>query len=398
MKVPRLPLTWRFTVAVWVLVLQRGSLAWRPSARSSSRQYTKLFQTKFRGRGLPYVETFEEQTTRRLWETNPFSIAKSIANTILQEGNEVPRDPLLAKVDVVGHQTNSSGYEPLFQTVYDSPPYPSKFAGLVAQNATNVKKLNFLLELAYRGEDFCGWQTQPNNDQLPSVQETIEGWLQELEGGNVDVRVCGRTDAGVHGIGQVARYRSRISDLSAAHVHEHLAEISRSSTRGLRCLRVVPVTKSFHPSFGAVCRAYVYLIDTDHWSGMDPSRVVIYLNEQLQSLQGQALDYIALSYGRLKTQTSICTLLHAQAHLVRESKSGKQAICVELVGDRFLRRMVRMLVENSLRIAVGRGARSEGLLLQHLASRDRRSSGNAAPADGLIFVGATFENQVWPQS
>jgi tRNA pseudouridine(38-40) synthase len=156
---------------------------------------------------------------------------------------------------------------------------------------------------------------------------------------------------------------------------------------------VLPVTKSFHPSFGAESRAYVYLIDIDEIrSELDPSKVVTALHTQLQSVQGLALDYISLSYGRLKSQTSICTLYHAQAHLVEEPESGRRAICIEFVGDRFLRRMVRMLVENSLRMAVRQIPPPHGALLEHLESRDRGRSGNAAPPDGLIFVGAVFEN------
>ena len=204
----------------------------------------------------------------------------------------------------------------------------------------------------------------------------------------MDIRVCGRTDAGVHAIGQVARYRSHQEDLDASHVHEYLSRIS-SPSNGLKCLNVVPVTKSFHPSFGAESRAYIYLIDVDNLTD-DPSRVANALNRQLQILQGHALDYVALSYGKLKTQTAICTLYHAQCCIVESPRTRYQALCIELVGDRFLRRMVRMLVDTSLRIAVLPNVQPDDALKRYIEKQDRFLYGNVAPPDGLIFVGATF--------
>lgn len=362
------------------------SLAWLPP---QSSRHCGCSVAVFRGRGIPYVETFEEQTTRSLWETDPFDTAKSVIDSILVENSNTL---LLIKEDL--HVSNDSGYEHLFDVIYTdhAPPKDNTlYQDLIAKNVTNDPRRHFLLRIAYRGSDFCGWQTQPNNDQLPSVQQTLEEWLQTLEKEKVDVRVCGRTDAGVHAIGQVARYRSRNQELQSKDVEEHLSRLPlASNTGGLKCLEVLPVTKSFHPSFAAKSRAYVYLIDAKHLH--NPSRVATALNTQLQSLQGRTLDYIALSYGRLKTQTSLCTLHHAKCELVHDVKSGNLALCIELVGDRFLRRMVRMLVENGLRIAVRPSRQPETALLQHLESRDRGRSGNAAPPCGLIFVGATFEN------
>jgi tRNA pseudouridine(38-40) synthase len=364
---------------------------------SSQRHTSWPLSVVSRGRGIPYVETYEEQTTRRLWESEPFSTTKSVVDTVLRDGGS--RDKaLLVKVETPEHDVcKASGCEYLFSALYKAPPTEISYDNLVAEDPISDKRKHFLLQLAYRGSDFCGWQTQPNNDRLPSVQQTLEEWLQTLEGGKrVDVRVCGRTDAGVHAIGQVARFRSHDKELKPNQVKDHLSKIPLANA-GIECINVLPVTKSFHPSFGAKSRAYVYLIDVDdeNWNALlDPSKVVTALHTQLQSVQGLELDYIALSYGRLKSQTSICTLYHAQAHLVEEpGESGRRAICIELVGDRFLRRMVRMLVENSLRIAVRQVAPSNnGALLEHLESLDRSRSGKAAPPDGLIFVAATFEN------
>ncbi len=363
-----------------------GGHAWLSQSSITSKRHNWCVDAIFRGRGrgIPYAETFEEQTTRMLWETDPFSTTKSVVDSVLLETGV---NPLLIKV--ASQSANPSGYEHMFDIIYKETSKESLYDSLIALNVTNDNRRHFLLRLAYRGSDFCGWQSQPNNDQLPSVQQTMEEWLQVLEEEKVNVRVCGRTDAGVHAIGQVARYRSRNQKLQPMHVQNYLSRTLHPSY-GLKCLEVLPVTKSFHPSFGAESRAYVYLIDVENLN--DPSRIVNAIDRQLASLQGLSLDYIAMSYGRLKTQTSVCTLHHAQCHLVHDPKTGNHAICIELVGDRFLRRMVRMLVENTLRIAVRTNLQDGNLLYDHLESRDRSRSGNAAPPDGLIFVGAAFPN------
>ena len=268
------------------------------------------------------------------------------------------------------------------------------YGNISAPNEKQDKRKHFLLQIAYRGSNYCGWQTQPKNEGLPSVQETLENWLSTLEGGRVDLRVCGRTDAGVHAIGQVARYRSHNPSLNVSQVLNHLSQIPGHSSN-LACLNALSVGKSFHPSFVAQSRAYVYLIDAGTaWRTTDEiERLVRILNLQLQKLQGEELDYIALSYGRLKTQTSICKLFHAQAHLVQAIKTGNISICIELVGNRFLRRMVRILVSTTLLVSLRceRFSLDENALSNILHTQDRSNNAAAAPPNGLIFVGATFD-------
>ena len=323
------------------------------------------------------------------WESDPFVVARTVVDRLLsgQQRELQKNPPFLLKEESLDCDQIATGYEYLFNALYGRDSEQLYDHLRLTSSSPNEKQRCFLLRLGYRGSDFCGWQTQPNNHDLPSVQQTLEERLAELEGSKVNVRVCGRTDAGVSAVGQVARYRSRISDVTAEHVQKHLMSLT---CMGIRCLDVVPVYKSFHPLFGAQTRAYMYLLDMANIE--NPSDLAQRINTQLQTLQGRPLDYIALSYGRIKTQTSICTLCHAQAHLVRNAETGQGAIAMELVGDRFLRRMVRLLVENTLRIAIRPNPQPPHALLDHIQSFDRSRSGNSCPPDGLIFVGATFED------
>jgi tRNA pseudouridine(38-40) synthase len=344
-------------------------------------------------------------------------------------------------------------------------------------------KHNFRLDLAYKGSDFCGWQRQQGKKSvgksmsmanadatptttihdnatddaksiiqtrllLPSVQEVVEAALDDR-----DVRVAGRTDAGVHAFGQVARVRLE-THISLQQVQQKLTAASSplSFASSWKCWRVVAVDTKFHPSFGAASRSYAYVLDGHvvQWffcsssnNNNDLQQVAQALNEMLHPLQGQALDYFAFSYGKIKTQSSICTLHHAHVSIAqitgvqndthddsstsknaRGSTSRNAAIIVELTGDRFLRRMVRKLVATALHLLLPiqqpyslehetkstscsddvpnndtdsitetrRGIKAGAdALLKIVQSKDRRESAKAAPPNGLILVGAEMK-------
>lgn len=233
----------------------------------------------------------------------------------------------------------------------------------------------------------------------------------------LEIRVAGRTDRGVSAIGQVCRVRT-LREIDG--VEEYVKDLVNGEMRanhggGIRITSVESVGDAFHPSFGASCRAYAYLVDLgddeqdcSSTSGQSSQAritrsIVPTLDRMLQSLQGRELDYFALSHGKVKTQTTLCTLSHARARIVElkgdddaaiddAAAKKRQAICFELVGNRFLRRMVRLLVATALREAhrCEHEDCNEDALLEILSARDRSLRSRAAPPDGLIFIGAGF--------
>ncbi|KAL7465806.1 hypothetical protein ACHAXS_006126 [Conticribra weissflogii] len=304
------------------------------------------------------------------------------------------------------------------------------------------------------------------SEALPSVQGTLVDILDPIlgviptneaekrkmksNGKPIEIQVAGRTDAGVSAISQVCRIRTWRKDFerfaasdsdfnidddvgfSEEHVKSFIKnmvnkEVSKLQLHGdgrrLRLRNVECMGDDFHPTFGAICRAYAYLIDLEDIeegqsnnheaapSSTGPKiskHLVPKLDKLLRSLEGRELDYIALSYGKVKTQTTLCTLFRARAGIVewnsdvQAESPSRQAVCIELVGDRFLRRMVRILVSTALREATGFDARgidkscddrgnSHNALLDILMTKDRRFRARAAPPDGLIFVGAEYE-------
>ncbi|CAJ1970265.1 unnamed protein product [Cylindrotheca closterium] len=361
-----------------------SSHGWIPTIGCAERQKeTQLCGRQyFRGRSVPYVETLAEQKSRELWEQEPFDHAERLIDRVL--ASDFPSNsPFLKKIS--DHSTTeSSGFEDLFLPLYGTKDDGIWEKPIIDFGERKEKLKHFLIRVSYKGNQFCGWQIQRDNE-LPSVQGVLEDWLQPLAERKKSIRVCGRTDAGVSAIAQVCRFRTAL-DLDAGDIAEHLQKLPSA---GARVQQVVEVTRSFHPTFTATCRAYVYLIDCTPLEGFNSEMLGI-LNQILQALEGKELDYIGLSYGRLKTETSLCTLHHARACLV-STDDESSAVCIELVGNRFLRRMVRLLVEAAVRITLAGDDPSDDVLLDEILKEDRRLIGNTAPANGLFFVGARFD-------
>jgi tRNA pseudouridine38-40 synthase len=335
-----------------------------------------------------------------LWESDPFTCVQKTLQRVL---TTTPTHPHAALAFSLGPHHNSSEHVLLpliFQSFYqgklvdfveDAPPSSRKRRGV-----------SFRLDLAYCGTAFCGWQRQAEvvTKLRPAIQQVVEEAL-----GDRNVRVAGRTDAGVHAVGQVARVRFGYD----VTVDELAAQLQQQRAEGLLpnawcCRRILPVSHRFHPIFGATSRSYVYLIDAKaevlqpDWGSVDD--LTARLNALLAPLRGVSLSYLALSYGRPKTQTTDCTLSHAYVRKV--SWNGQDdVLAIELTGDRFLRRMVRILVSTALGLAMsssssnsnGRDAQSfEPMALLHLVeSQDRRRAARPAPPQGLIFVAASYD-------
>jgi tRNA pseudouridine38-40 synthase len=319
--------------------------------------------------------TAAEKRFRLLWGHEKFHIANNLVTGYLQDS-------------FTGLRRRSDAVGPLDDTLFANlflqsnkslsclNPVPPAY-----NESINSRKRSFLLTVAYRGSEFCGWQTQPNHN-LPSVQQSLEIYLEVLQKTRVDVRVCGRTDAGVHAIGQVCRYRTEL-DIREQDIQSHLDQSPFSHS--LRCLSVQAVSSKFHPGFGATCRAYAYLIDPD----VVKDNEVDQLDSMLRELEHKTLDYYGFSYGKVKTQSTECTMYCARA--VSLENGG---ICIQLVGDRFLRRMVRLLVSTAMFQLISGKSSLMPLIAQSAASRDRKLGAvlPAAPPGGLVFVGASFTN------
>ncbi len=317
-----------------------------------------------------------EETIQIFWNDHPFHHANALVRKVCYD-NTSNRLIQIKENDVssFSHLYVRDGSSSLGATP------DTRYNGNVTIRKSR-KKQSFCLVLAYSGHHFCGWQRQrqPQNLKLPSVQEVVETAIEHafVANGRPDVRVSGRTDAGVHAVGQVARVRilaqhvvnDTMTVVTTDNVRDALNIAALGSNYTWRCLSVVAVADKFHPTFDSRSRSYVYVLDAKavlelicsiHSTGLNCDteagqyhalvQFQNILNSQLNCLVGKELDYFALSYGRVKTESTLCCLEHAKVVIGTDTEpqtNDQMMLLFEFTGNRFLRRMVRMLVGTCL--------------------------------------------------
>ncbi len=239
------------------------------------------------------------------------------------------------------------------------------------------------LVVAYDGRGFAGWQVQPDR---PTVQGTVEAALDRVHGvpaGTVRIVGAGRTDAGVHALGQVASYLPPTP---------RSPEVLRAALAGLlpetvRVLAVREMPAGFHACRSATGKVYRYRVVNRElalpfeapfaWHVRAPLDLAA-MRAAAAHLVGRH-DFAAFQTSGSPTETTVRTLRRLE---VRERPGG--IVEIEAEGDGFLYRMVRNLV--GLLVEVGLGRRSPGEAARVLATRDRAAAGRTAPARGLCLV------------
>lgn len=241
----------------------------------------------------------------------------------------------------------------------------------------------FKVTLAYDGTDLIGWQRQASGT---SVQGLIEAVLEQLEGRPVTVHGAGRTDAGVHALGQVASFALERSITSTVLRQAMNANLPRT----IRVMNAAAVHPEFHARFDARMKTYRYRIW--HSKVMNPFErafalhIIGPLNLDAMSAAARTLegrhDFAAFqaSGGTVKDTAREMT----SCRLIRRDR----LVLLEITGTGFLRHMVRAMV-GSL-IEIGRGRRDGAWLAGLLASGDRTQAGPTVPAHGLFLVSVEY--------
>ena len=223
---------------------------------------------------------------RVFWETKPFRVANELVRRVLVNETTSPSSPMFLDDETQQERT-------IFSDLYAHRCQQQEDISHAQLEAVSnkPKRPSFRLALAYDGSKFCGWQRQPvhpqeessssSNHNKPSVQGVVEDAITAAfrlpTGTGADLRVAGRTDAGVHAAHNSARLRMHWAaaanndgggDVVTAHaVWRALADAAAAqdgnSTPSWRCLTVTAASDKFHPTFDAKARSYVYLMDAD---------------------------------------------------------------------------------------------------------------------------------------
>jgi tRNA pseudouridine38-40 synthase len=249
----------------------------------------------------------------------------------------------------------------------------------------------FKLTIAYDGTDFHGWQAQSSR---PTIQGEIVGVLRQLTQEKILLQGTGRTDAGVHALGQIASFRTQ-SGLSAGDFHRALNALLPPSIRIVKAEEVGP---TFSARFSARGKVYRYRIYRGRVLPPMLWRYVLYYPFPLDE---DAMRDAAARFVGVHDFTSFAASTGSEED-DKERVMEREIFSTELVrspdneelvftvhGRSFLRYMVRKMVGTLLDVGRGKLKPEDIDLLFEL--RDRSKSGPTVPAHGLWMVSAEHE-------
>jgi len=237
----------------------------------------------------------------------------------------------------------------------------------------------YKLTIEYDGRGFVGWQRQENG---PSVQQALERAVARFCGENVNIFAAGRTDAGVHALGQVAHFETTAVRSERAWVLGTNANLP--DDLAVQWARSAP--DGFHARFSAVARHYRYLILRR------PSRSALWHKRAVWTHRPLSVTAMREAAGALvgRHDFSSFRALACQAkspiRTVQYLDVVEQGELVQIAvgADGFLHHMVRNLA--GVLMAIGRGDARIGWTAELLELRDRTRGGVTAPPHGLYLV------------
>jgi len=252
-----------------------------------------------------------------------------------------------------------------------------------------------VLTISYDGAGFAGFQCQPG---LRTVQGVLEEALETVTGRKIKVTGAGRTDSGVHALGQVVSFDP--PDGKVLDRHTLMRSLNALAGPDIVVSEVRTAPAGFDARHSAVAREYRYRIvpgpapplflrGCSWWvkSRLD----VASMREAACSLVGQHDfgSFCVAASGRGRSTIRDIEFLEIES----DREMGEHVLVVKIVGRSFLHSMVRVIV-GSL-VEVGQGKRPVSWMSSVLEARDRAAAGPTAPPEGLVMWHVSYPEEYW---
>jgi tRNA pseudouridine(38-40) synthase len=301
-------------------------------------------------------------------------------------------------------------------------------AEFVSKDSRYTRKNTFAFRIGYVGSKYNGYQRQNNSPGIHTVEDDIKASLGRLAYG------AGRTDSQVSAVSQVICISSS-PDVTAADLLTRM-KLSEPVTNGrLQVYDCYRVPHKFNARSSATWRRYLYLLPLNTGQfGDDVDIDISFVNDALKLIENISLPYNGFAHGENRNQgeglEDFCTMYRAKAYIVstemlENSSTGdfnanqelvsfpmtskdrltglitqtesrytptSRAMCVELVGSRFLRKMVRILVATAARESVlPAHVRNVNILIDICDSGNRLLTAVSLPGEALCFAGVGYD-------
>lgn len=243
---------------------------------------------------------------------------------------------------------------------------------------------NYKMILQYDGSRYNGWQKNKNAEN--TIQDLLENVISNIVGENVDVTGSGRTDAGVHAMGQVANFKTN----NKFNTENLLIDINDNLPSDIKILQIDEVNERFHSRLNAKRKTYKYTIDIGNKPDVFNRKYVQHYPHPLDMNEiEKATNYLVGEYDF----KSFCSNKRTKKSTIRTIysidiiKNGTE-ISFVYNGNGFLYNMVRILTGTLLDVGTGKIKSSD--IPKIINSKDRSLAGATMPARGLMLISVQY--------
>ena len=238
---------------------------------------------------------------------------------------------------------------------------------------------NIKLIIEYDGKKFGGWQKQPNK---LNIQGEIEKAIEEITGEAVELNASGRTDAGVHSLGQTANFKTN----SEIDISKMAIAINSKLKQSIRIIKAEEVDEKFHARYSCKGKKYKYVINNSKYGSaiyrdleyhMPIKLNVEAMQKGIKYFEGEH-DFKGFKASGTSSKSSVRTIYSAKV-----IEDGERII-VEIEGNGFLYNMVRIISGTIVDVGLGKIKPEE--IPEIIESKDRTRAGKTLPPPGLYLV------------
>lgn len=271
-------------------------------------------------------------------------------------------------------------------------------------NRDNPNGRNIKIIMMYDGNGYAGWQRLGSTDTKPSIQAVLEECLTHILKEEIKIIGSGRTDAGVHALGQVANYYCQ----SKLPVQEILAAINKVLPEDIAISCMEEAEKDFHSRYSAKAKTYEYRIDQGETQSVFTRKYTCPFTTTLDVAAMKAAanyligthDFKAFSTDRKDNKSTVRTVeainirsFHDKnTNLKTESdyspSFGQNELRITITGNGFLYNMVRIIIGTLLEVGQG-GIKPEDIK-GILESGERKRAGMTVSSQGLFLVDVKY--------